>query len=370
MERKSLEPQPCSFGGASVAKASGRRRRRRGLWARVPEAFLPSIASGLSSSRRQPPSPKAPQKRLGLSEGEASQALAALVLRSSGGGRLALSLSLGGRARARAAGALSVPMAELSGLLGLAGGPGRVLLVGQGPSGTKAGLQAFARELFGPDQEEQQHQEEEGKGEEEEKPAEAEPRGRHGGPPCLLRREVRVRLGCCPGPLPLPGALPPGLVLVLAGAPSLLEPRERRLLREMLLDLGLRLPRPPALALALVGVALLLQPEKEPRERERAEEARCHLERLLRRTLGPGRPPQTLQAALHRPGAGAREVRAAACSALRAALLLRRSQAAPKGEEEPKKQRLPLFLKCLPWGRRRQQRKGHLGTDESKFNEG
>ncbi|KAF7236971.1 hypothetical protein EYD10_16312, partial [Varanus komodoensis] len=91
------------------------------------------------------------------------------------------------------------------------------------------------------------------------------------------------------------------------------------------------------------------------------------LEALLRRVFRARRPGHldTLQAAIYRPGGagGAAEVRGAACRALRAALKLRADEA------ETKKKRLPGFLRCLWWGRRR-QRKGRLGAAAKKHQEG
>ncbi|XP_066477675.1 uncharacterized protein C2orf72 homolog [Tiliqua scincoides] len=223
-----------------------------------------------------------------------------------------------------------------------AGGRQRVLLVGEARAGEPPGraralLEGFGRELF----------------------AESGPGP---GPGPAGARRVRVRVGDGRGRRLLPSG--PRLLLVLFAARSLLQPggRARARLREILRDVRGRLPSSQAPA-AVVGVAVLEEPPPEPGEALRP------LEALLREAFperAPERARDTLQAAQYLPGGagGAAEVRAAACRALGAALKLQADRA------EVKKVQLPAFLQCIPWGRRSQKRKGHLGKAANNLNDG
>ncbi|XP_067322218.1 uncharacterized protein C2orf72 homolog [Anolis sagrei] len=230
-------------------------------------------------------------------------------------------------------------MPGLGGLVSRAGGRERVLLVGEWkPPSAREWLEALARDLFGEGEEEGQK----------EKKEESPP------PPCP------------PRPPPWPSCR---LLFVLFGAASLLpaprkkekEKKERLRLRAILLDLRRRLRGGFP---AVVGVAVLTS---QGGEGDPAGSARLPLLALLRsvfRERKGATAQETLQAALYNPGAGgATQVEEAASKALSAALRIQADGV------EIGTQKLPFFLQCLPWGRRRPQRKGQLETAANKVNE-
>ncbi|KAM9127086.1 uncharacterized protein C2orf72 homolog isoform 2-T2 [Pangshura tecta] len=208
---------------------------------------------------------------------------------------------------------------EFQALVELAGGKPEVLLVGEvlEAGETRALLGAFAQELFG------------------ERPGPAAGGGAAPPPP-----QVRV----CLGPGGAGREIRSRLLFLLCRAGSLQPRRARARLREIARDLRSRLPRaPPA---ALVGVIVQPGPGEEA--------AAALLEALLCEVFQGQRPGRqgTVQAAAYSPGRpeGPREVRRAACRALRAALQHR------AGGEEREKRRFPSLLRCVPWGRRSQRR--------------
>ncbi|KAH1165508.1 hypothetical protein KIL84_023067 [Mauremys mutica] len=227
---------------------------------------------------------------------------------------------------------------EFQALLELVGGKPEVLLVGEvlEAGETRALLGAFAQELFG----ERPGGPAGGGGERPGGPAgggggrPGGPAGGGGAPP----PQVRVCLG-------RGGAgreIRSPLIFLLCRAGSLQPRRARARLREIARDLRSRLPRgPPA---ALVGVIVQPGPSEEAA-------AALLLETLLREVF-QGQRQDTVQAAAYSPGRpdGTREVRRAACRALRAALQHR------AGGEEREKRRFPSLLRCVPWGRRSRRR--------------
>ncbi|XP_008118222.2 uncharacterized protein C2orf72 homolog [Anolis carolinensis] len=187
-----------------------------------------------------------------------------------------------------------------------------------------------------------------------------------------LARELFAQEEAAPPPPPPPRPWPTfwprcRLLLVLFRAASLRSPakKERLRLRAILLDLRRRL-RGGGFP-AVVGVAVLTSPEEagDP-EGESARSALLALLRGVFRERKGAAAEETLQAALYDPGGGgggAGQVQEAACKALSAALSIHADGV------EIETQKLPFFLQCLPWGRRRQRRKGQLEADAKKVNE-
>ncbi|XP_039344659.1 uncharacterized protein C2orf72 homolog [Mauremys reevesii] len=221
---------------------------------------------------------------------------------------------------------------EFQALVELVGGKPEVLLVGEvlEAGETRALLGAFAQELFG------------------ERPG--DPAGGGGEPGGRPGDQAGGGARRLPGPgVPRPRRRRPGdplpLIFLLCRAGSLQARRARARLREIARDLRSRLPRgPPA---ALVGVIVQPGPGEE-------EAAAALLETLLREVFQGQRAGRqdTVQAAAYSPGRpdGTREVRRAACRALRAALQHR------AGGEEREKRRFPSLLRCVPWGRKSRRR--------------